>query len=278
MFAVFLGYGVAKNASVLLFVVLFFLSLVVKCSLAVQIRRNEEAEQAEPEPPITQQSTPVIAPSFNVKVHGLGNSNQDPKPEQKAKASQMQIKTFMAQKSYVAFDLETTGLSAEEDEIIEIGAVKVFNGVIIERYGQLVKPHCSVPAGATKVNHITDDMLKDKPHVSSVLPVFLNFVGNLPLIAHNARFDISFLQTAAEECGIETNFRYMDSMKFAQYWPGLENKKLATMAKAVGYKSPNAHRAESDAETVFIITECTRRIMNGPEPVQEPTGTRRRRQ
>lgn len=150
-------------------------------------------------------------------------------------------------KTYVVFDLETTGLDADHDRIVEIGAVRVQRGNITEEYHQMVNPHCKMPSEASEVNHITDDMLKGARDLSDVLPEFLEFVDDDILVAHNGGFDATFLDNACSRCKLDAPRKYFDTMRLSVYWPKLKNRKLATFLEAAGIENDHAHRALSDA-------------------------------
>lgn len=165
--------------------------------------------------------------------------------------------TKIAKNRFVAFDLETTGLTPGEDEIVEIGAVRVENGIITERYEQLVNPGFEMPSRASAVNHITDDMLFDKPFIYEVLPSFLSFVGDDVLAAHNSDFDAGFLAQACMRYRFKFPETYFDTMKLARYWPSAENKKLVTLIAAAGIVRDKSHRALSDAEAVANLILVT---------------------
>ena len=162
---------------------------------------------------------------------------------------------------FVVFDLETTGLDPAKDKIVEIGAVRVENGRITERYQRFIDPGIPMPSSATKVNHITDDMLKGYPPINLVLPHFLKFVGHDVLAAHNAAFDSSFLNSACAECRLNPPEYYFDTMRLNVYWPNLKNKKLSTFLDAAGIENKNAHRALDDAEaTAELIIKTFNKI------------------
>ena len=154
----------------------------------------------------------------------------------------------VAFKRYVVFDLETTGLDSDRDQIIEIGAVRVEKGEITERFHQMVNPGVSIPPEASEINHITNDMVKGQPRLKEVLPSFLEFVGTDVLAAHNGGFDASFLDTACMKNRLDSPNRYFDTMRLSVYWPNLKNRKLETFLKAAGIQNDHAHRALSDAE------------------------------
>ena len=151
-------------------------------------------------------------------------------------------------KCYVVFDLETTGLDADRDRIVEIGAVRVAGGQITDQtFHQLINPKIKMPPEASAVNHITDDMLKNQPYIKPVLADFLRFVDDDVLVAHNGGFDASFLDNACAACGYDAPKKYFDSMRLSVYWPKLKNRKLETFLKAAGIENDGAHRALSDA-------------------------------
>lgn len=154
---------------------------------------------------------------------------------------------------YVAFDLETTGLSPQSDAIIEIGAVKVKDGEIVETFSTFVHPGRHIPEAATAVNHITDDMVSGAPGIALALPLFQAFVGNLPCVAHNCGFDSGFLAAS----GMDPLPSFADSLQMARrLFPGLPNKKLATVCEAIGYEIGQAHRALDDAKAVRAIVQA----------------------
>ena len=151
-------------------------------------------------------------------------------------------------RSYVVFDLETTGLDAEKDAIVEIGAVRVTgNKVTNQTYQQLVSPGVKISKEASEVNHITNDMVKGQPKIQEVLADFLAYVDGDLLVAHNAGFDASFLDNACARCGYESPKKYFDTMRLSVYWRNLKNRKLVTFLEAAGIENENAHRALSDA-------------------------------
>ena len=102
-------------------------------------------------------------------------------------------KEYRDKRNYVVFDLETTGLSPINNEITEIGAVKVIDGKISDTFEMLVKPNQKISQKITDITGITNEMVKDKPPIEEVLPKFIEFIGGLPLVAHNIEFDYGFL-------------------------------------------------------------------------------------
>ncbi len=152
--------------------------------------------------------------------------------------------------SFVAFDIETTGLSNVNDAIIEIGAVRVSDNCIVDRFHTYINPERPIPAIASSVNHITDDMLTDAPRIYEILPDFLEFVGSDVLVAHNARFDSGFIAQACLRNRFIYPKNYFDSMNFSFFWPDLPDRILSNFLCAAGIENPDSHRALADAESL----------------------------
>ena len=155
---------------------------------------------------------------------------------------------------FVAFDLETTGLSAEKDTIIEIGAVIMQRGKEIRRYQTFVDPGCKLEPKIVELTGITDDMLRDAPRIEEVLPEFLDFVGGRPLIAHNAKFDTGFVRNACQKQGLKYELTALDTLPLSQQlMPQLNKFKLDVVAKALSLPNFNHHRAADDAMTCGLV-------------------------
>ncbi len=152
---------------------------------------------------------------------------------------------------FVAFDLETTGLSAKDDVITEIGAVIYRDGEILEEFQSFVNPHRPLSQRITELTGITDEMLRDAPDIDEVLPKFLEFCGDRPLAAHNADFDVSFILAACRKLHIAYEPTYVDTLIMAQnLLPELKNHKLNIVADALSLPEFNHHRAVDDGRTV----------------------------
>ena len=150
--------------------------------------------------------------------------------------------------TYVVFDLETTGFSPIQDKIIEIGAVKVERGVITERFSTFVNPKIPIPFKITQLTSITDDMVVDAETIDVVLPKFLDFIGDAVLVAHNAGFDVSFIEQICRYQEIEREFISLDTVALARVLlPTLSKYKLNVVAKALNISLENHHRAVDDA-------------------------------
>ena len=153
---------------------------------------------------------------------------------------------------FVVFDTETTGFYAGSDQMIEIGAVKIKNGEIIERFDELIDPKRPLPKKIIELTYITDEMLAGKPSEEEIAKKFLEWTGDLPLIAHNAKFDISFMKAACSKYNLgEFKNTVLDTMSIARSlhsdWP---NHKLSTLVKKldVEWDEDKHHRADYDAE------------------------------
>ncbi len=150
--------------------------------------------------------------------------------------------------SCVVFDIETTGFSPVKDSIIEIGAVKVVNGEITDRFSRFVNPRRSIPYRITSLTGITDEMVEDADYITQVLPEFLDFVKDSVLVAHNAKFDVSFIKQKASDLGIDYAPTYVDTVGLARILLSELNRyKLDTVAKALNVSLENHHRAVDDA-------------------------------
>lgn len=156
--------------------------------------------------------------------------------------------------SFIVFDLETTGFSAIKDQIIEIGAVKVVNGEIVDRFSTFVNPKRPIPFEITQLTSITDEMVIDYPNIETILPQFLEFAGDGILVAHNAGFDVGFIEQNCRRQGIEPHFTYVDTVAMARVLlPTLSKYKLNVVAKALGISLENHHRAVDDAAATAEI-------------------------
>ncbi|OUP02417.1 PolC-type DNA polymerase III [Drancourtella sp. An210] len=150
--------------------------------------------------------------------------------------------------TYVVFDLETTGFSPIQDKIIEIGAVKVENGQITEKFSTFVNPKIPIPFEITKLTGITDEMVVDAKPIEEVLPEFLGFIKDAVLVAHNAGFDVSFIEQNCRYQNIKPDFASVDTVALARVLlPTLSKYKLNVVAKALNISLENHHRAVDDA-------------------------------
>ncbi len=158
------------------------------------------------------------------------------------------------EESFVVFDIETTGFSPINNRIIEIGAVKVVNGQITERFSTFVNPEVPIPFEIEKLTSINDSMVIEADTIEVILPQFLSFVGDAVLVAHNASFDVSFIQENAKRQKIPTDFTYVDTVAVARVLLTNQAKyTLDAVAKTLGISLENHHRAVDDAECTAEI-------------------------
>ena len=161
--------------------------------------------------------------------------------------------------NYVIFDLETTGISPNYDEVIEISALKVKGGEVVDEFNTLVNPGRKIPFGATKVNGITNAMVAEAPAFSHVLAEFLDFAEGLVLVGHNiARFDMKFIWRDAEQYfGEIPKNNYVDTLQVARkHLPKMEHHRLVDLAEHYGISSEGAHRALNDCYMNQKVYEC----------------------
>ena len=146
------------------------------------------------------------------------------------------------------FDIETTGFSPKKNKIIEIGAVKVVDGRITDKFSTFVNPDVPIPFDIEKLTGINDSMVLPYPKIDVILPQFLEFVGDAVLVAHNASFDVGFIGHFAEKLELPFDPTVLDTVAIARLLlPNLNRFKLDTVAKALNISLQNHHRAVDDA-------------------------------
>ncbi len=156
--------------------------------------------------------------------------------------------------TFVVFDLETTGFNPTMNKIIEIGGVKVVNGVITERFSSFVNPQIPIPYEIEDLTGINDGMVMEAKTIEEILPEFMEFCQNAVMVAHNADFDMSFIKHNLRLQGIKKSFTIIDTVALARnLLSGLSRFKLDTVAKALGVPLKNHHRAVDDAECTAEI-------------------------
>ncbi|MCM1082336.1 MAG: PolC-type DNA polymerase III [Clostridium sp.] len=155
---------------------------------------------------------------------------------------------------YVVFDIETTGLSPRHNNIIEIGAVRIRDGKICDTYSRFVNPEIPIPYSITKLTSINDSMVMDAPTIETVLPEFLEYVGDAVLVAHNASFDTGFIKEFAKRLGLKCDNTIMDTMTLAHILiPELGKYTLDRLCKQFNVSLEHHHRACDDAAATAEI-------------------------
>ncbi len=168
------------------------------------------------------------------------------------------IKEHSLEDDFVVFDIETTGLNPQQDRITEIGAVKIRNGQIVDRFSAFVNPGVSIPSFIVKLTGITDDMVKDAPPIEQVLNEFMEFIQGSVLVAHNANFDVGFIKQNAKVMGEKVKNSYIDTLELCRkMFPELGRYKLNIVAKHLKIELENHHRAVDDSmATAKIFLHC----------------------
>lgn len=152
-------------------------------------------------------------------------------------------------RSFVCLDFETTGLSGKTDKVTEIGAVKVIDGQVVQRFSTLVNPGRPIPPRVVALTGISNDMVEDHPRIHELLPLFMGFLGELPLVCHNAKFDCKFLERDLALMGRYIDNPVADTLQIAKLvCPGLPSYKLSYLTEHFSIPLRDAHRAWCDAE------------------------------
>ena len=156
---------------------------------------------------------------------------------------------------YVLVDIETTGLSPQKDDIIEIGAVKVKDNKIVDEFQTLIKTDRKLSNTIVNLTGITNEMLDKGEEISKVMEDFLEFAGDNVLVAHNANFDINFLYDKSEKhLNKYLKNDFIDTMKMSRrLLPGLDNYKLGTIAKHYNIDYSKAHRGLEDVKITYEV-------------------------
>ena len=174
--------------------------------------------------------------------------------------------------TFVVFDLETTGFSPSKNQIIEIGAVKVVNGSITERFSTFVNPKVPIPFEIEQLTSINDDMVLDAPVIDEILPKFMDFCQDAVMVAHNADFDMSFIKYNCSALGLDCEKTVLDTVALSRVLlPSLNRFKLDTVAKALNISLAHHHRAVDDAAcTAEIFVKLVEMLRNrGVETMED---------
>ena len=173
------------------------------------------------------------------------------------------MKKFIQDITFVAFDVETTGLTPSVDRIVEIGAVKFQKGKIIDTSEELIYPEMSIPPIATNINGITDDMVRRRPTIEKILPRFLSFLEDAVPVAHNSSFDVGFLAYDLLRLKFSTEDQpILDTLSISKFiFPGYNSYSLINLSNSFNIKSNKFNRALSDSNICMaILLKCLREI------------------
>ena len=156
--------------------------------------------------------------------------------------------------AYVVLDVETTGLNTHTDEIIEIGAVRIENGVEVAEFSQLIDPGRPIPDKVVEITGITGAMLRGKPRLMDVMPAFAEFCRDAVVVAHNAAFDTAFFRRAFRDAKLPFDHPVLDTLALVRnQYPQFKNHKLGNVCKQLGISLTNAHRAVHDARATSLV-------------------------
>ncbi|MEE1314844.1 MAG: 3'-5' exonuclease [Faecalimonas sp.] len=170
-------------------------------------------------------------------------------------------------KDYVAFDLETSGLSPAEDEIIEIGALKVRDGKVVDRFIEFVKPENPIPTSITQITGITNAMVADARDTKEIMCDFVSFCGDDVLLGHNILFDYSFCKNYAKRYGHPFEKQGIDTLKIARkVHKELPSKSLGALCAYYELVNQAAHRAYHDALATAKLYQCLAHHFEEKEP------------
>ncbi|MBO5136338.1 MAG: PolC-type DNA polymerase III [Clostridia bacterium] len=171
----------------------------------------------------------------------------------------MGLNTSFKDETYIVFDIETTGLDCETEKITEIGAVKVENGKITDKFGELINPEKEIPLNITELTGITNEMVADKENISVILPKFLEFCGHSTVVAHNAKFDTGFIGKNCRDLGLRFSNKVMDTIALSkELFPEERKHNLDALVNRLGVVLDNHHRAVDDATAT---AECFIKLM-----------------
>ena len=152
-----------------------------------------------------------------------------------------------AYKEFVALDIETTGLEKWNQYILEVAAIRYKKCEEVEKFVSLINPLATIPRYVSQIHGITNKTVENAPTIDIVLPQLLDFMGDNIIVAHNANFDIGFIEVWARRLGYDPYWNYIDTVSAAKKTiPGLPNYKQPTVLSAIGYKQDTYHRAEDD--------------------------------
>lgn len=169
--------------------------------------------------------------------------------EQASKAVNLNTKKWSsaAQTEFIVIDVETTGLSKETDYLLEVAAVRYRDGKEVDSFSSLINPGVNIPKASTKIHGITDGKVRNAPPIEKALPEYLDFLGESLLVAHNASFDIGFLEVWSRRIGFDPSWKYVDTLTVARRTiDGLPNYKQATVLQSLGHRQSRYHRALDD--------------------------------
>ena len=169
--------------------------------------------------------------------------------------------------SYIAVDVETTGLEVRQEKITELALVKVERDSITDCFSTLINPGKPIGETVSSLTGITDEMMKDAPPIEEVIADALDFAGDLPLLGHNLLFDYRFIKKAAVNSGLEFERQGVDTLNLCRIFMAAEQKKnLADACACYHIPQPRAHRALADAQSAHLLFQTMKKLHGGERP------------
>lgn len=234
--------------SFVFFILAYFLNKQKKeykalCEKARVFLENVELERVRSE--AAEKAASDLSSKFHISI-----SCGDDEPEEKPKSRSV-LRTIF---DYVVLDLETTGLSPENNQIIEIGAIKYVNDTEIDRFHTMVACDHPLPQNIVELTGITDDMLLGAPSEDDAVSDLYEFIGKFPIVAHNAKFDLGFVDSALRNTGLTITNDHLDTMRYARKArvPSASYK-LADLVSYFRIKPSGAHRSLADCESTHLL-------------------------
>lgn len=175
----------------------------------------------------------------------------------------------LAKEIFVCLDCETTGLDPLVDRVIEVAVVKFTLEEVLDSFETLIDPGCLIPESSTKIHHITDDMVKGKPTLASVVPTLIEKIGNYPIVGHGIKFDVELIALACEQAQVPQKIRYnkqIDTLRLARLYGESPVNSLEVLRKHFNVPEEGAHRAMSD---VIVNTEVFRHLSHKFKTLQD---------
>jgi len=171
----------------------------------------------------------------------------------------------------VVLDFETTGLSSEYHRVIEVGAVVVRDGTIVDSFSQLMNPDQYIPYFISNLTGITNEMVEDKPSPQKVMPKLKKFIGKRPIVAHNASFDYKFLRAEMSRARIKVNNPMLCTMLLSRRLiPSCSSYRLGSIARHLNIKAYGLHRALSDVNVTAQIWDHLYRVVSEETGIEKP--------
>jgi DNA polymerase III epsilon subunit family exonuclease len=273
LFFLFMGYGyrkTIKNA---------FLSphSTISNEKAVNLYKNAEANydiQEANEPALSKENIDeLIGSCISIEtIDGSEETKQNKINHQFDLSTKVKRAAFV---NYVCIDVETTGLLPDADEIVEVSAVRYRNNEISDTFTTLINPKIHISSRITKINGISDDMVKDSPFIYDAMPKLIEFIGTDAIVAHNMPFDYKFLAATAEKVNLKFNPYTVDTLTLSRKaFKDIENHKLQTLAKELNIPVSQAHRSESDAIVCgYLLQKCILKL-NETKPRAKATANK----